>query len=69
MSIDSMITGFTLPGMMLEPGCVSGSRSSPRPAMGPVPISRMSEPIFQRLVAMVRSAPCAATTASSVACA
>src|SRR5205823_3330204 len=66
---DSMITGFTLPGMMLEPGCVSGRRSSPSPAIGPVPISRMSEPIFHRLVAMVRSAPWAATTTSSVACA
>ena len=35
--------------------------------MGPVPIRRMSDPIFHRLVAMVRSAPCAATSTSSVA--
>ena len=35
----------------------------------PVPMSRMSEPIFHRLVAIARSAPCAATKTSSVACA
>ena len=62
-----MMTGLTLPGMMLDPGCVSGRRSSPSPAMGPVPMRRMSEPIFHRLVPIVRSAPCAATSASSVA--
>jgi hypothetical protein len=31
MSRLSAITGFTLPGMMLEPGWTSGSFSSPRP--------------------------------------
>ena len=61
------MTGFTLPGMMLEPGCVSGSASSAMPARGPMPISRMSEAIFQRPSAIVRSAPWAAMTASSAA--
>ena len=37
------MTGFTLPGMIDEPGCVSGSASSASPARGPMPISRMSE--------------------------
>ena len=61
------MTGFTLPGMMLEPGWVSGSASSARPARGPMPISRTSEAIFQRLSAMVRIAPWAAIATSSVA--
>ena len=65
----STMTGFTLPGMMLEPGCVSGRASSPIPARGPIPISRTSEAIFHRLSAIVRMAPWAAMAASSVACA
>ena len=63
----STITGLTLPGMMLEPGCVSGRASSPIPARGPIPIRRTSEAIFHRLRAMVRRAPWAAITVSSVA--
>ena len=39
----STMTGFTLPGMIEEPGWVSGSASSAIPARGPMPISRMSE--------------------------
>ncbi len=65
----SMMTGFTLPGMMLDPGCVSGRASSPRPALGPMPMSRMSLPTFHRLSATVRIPPWAAMTASRVACA
>ena len=38
----SAITGFTLPGMIDEPGCRSGSRISAKPVRGPLPISRMS---------------------------
>ena len=34
---DSAITGFTLPGIMDEPGCTAGSSSSPSPARGPLP--------------------------------
>ena len=52
----STITGLTLPGMMLDPGWVSGSASSARPARGPIPISRTSEAIFQSDSAIVRSA-------------
>ena len=66
---DSTITGFTLPGMIEEPGCVSGSASSARPALGPMPMNRMSDAIFQRLRATARSPPWAAIVASSAACA
>ena len=62
----SMITGLTLPGMMLDPGWVSGRASSAMPARGPIPISRRSEAIFQRLSAIVRIAPWAAIAASIV---
>ena len=65
----SMITGFTFPGMIDDPGCVSGRASSPIPARGPMPINRTSEAIFHKLNAVVRMAPCAAMGASSVACA
>src|SRR5260221_3179758 len=34
--------GFTLPGMIDEPGSFSGSISSPRPQRGPEPIQRIS---------------------------
>jgi hypothetical protein len=42
MSTLSAITGFTLPGMMLDPGCTAGSRNSPRPQRGPDPSHRTS---------------------------
>ena len=61
------MTGFTLPGMIEEPGCVSGSASSASPARGPMPMNRMSDAIFQRPSAIVRSPPCAAIAASSAA--
>ena len=38
----SAIDGFTLPGMMLEPGCTSGRRISASPVRGPEASSRMS---------------------------
>ncbi len=44
-------TGFTLPGMMLLPGCRAGSAISPRPASGPLFIQRRSLAIFIRLTA------------------
>ncbi len=47
----SGITGFTLPGMMLLPGCSAGSAISPRPASGPLFIQRRSLAIFIRLTA------------------
>ncbi len=42
MSVASGITGFTLPGMMDDPGCRSGMCSSPSPVFGPEPIHRRS---------------------------
>ena len=64
---DSHITGFTLPGMIDEPGWVAGSDSSNRPQRGPDPSQRMSLAIFERLTAMVFSSPEASTTQSRVA--
>ena len=66
---DSQITGFTLPGMIDEPGWTSGIAISAIPARGPHPSSRMSPAILYIATAMARSAPLAATTASSVDCA
>ena len=66
MVTDSAITGFTLPGMMEDPGCVSGRRISPNPHRGPDPNQRMSFAIFIRLTATVRSSPLASTTESCV---
>ncbi len=42
----SGITGFTLPGMIDEPGWRSGRWISARPARGPEPIQRMSVAIL-----------------------
>src|SRR5438046_9412668 len=64
MVIDSMITGLTFPGMIELPGCTSGSVISPRPARGPEANQRKALPIFQRLAAMVRSAPAVDNTVS-----
>ena len=59
-----MITGFTLPGMIEEPGCVSGRAISAIPARGPIASSRRSDPIFQSDRAIVRRPPWAAIAAS-----
>jgi hypothetical protein len=40
--IASAWVGFTLPGMIDEPGSFSGRISSPRPERGPEPRKRMS---------------------------
>src|SRR2546425_1169177 len=47
----SAIDGFTLPGMMLEPGCTSGRRISASPVRGPEASSRMSLAILPRSTA------------------
>ena len=60
----SQMTGFTLPGMIEEPGCRSGRAISPRPARGPEPIQRRSLQILYRLTAITRSTPLASTSAS-----
>jgi hypothetical protein len=44
----SGITGLTLPGMIEEPFCSSGRRSSASPARGPDPISARSLAILLR---------------------
>ena len=56
--------GFTLPGMIDEPGSFSGSSNSPKPVRGPEPSSLMSLAILNSDTATVLSAPCANTRAS-----
>mmetsp|Transcript_10137 Transcript_10137/g.25382 ORF Transcript_10137/g.25382 Transcript_10137/m.25382 type:complete len:346 (+) Transcript_10137:114-1151(+) len=60
----SHCVGFTLPGMMLDPGSFSGRASSPRPQRGPDPSQRRSLASFMKEQASVFSAPCANTSAS-----
>ncbi len=60
----SGITGLTLPGMMLLPGCSAGSAISPRPASGPLFIQRRSLAIFITLTAMTFNWPDSSTAAS-----
>ena len=66
---DSHITGFTLPGMIEEPGWVSGSSISPMPHRGPELSQRKSLAILVRLTAKVFKLPLTWTTASLAACA
>jgi len=47
--------GFTLPGMIDEPGSFAGKMSSCSPARGPAEISRMSFAILKSETARVRS--------------
>jgi hypothetical protein len=61
---DSGMTGFTFPGIMEEPGWVSGRRISPMPQRGPEPSQRMSLPILIKLTATVLRAPLISTEAS-----
>jgi hypothetical protein len=65
--IASLCVGFTLPGMIDEPGSFSGMLSSPMPLRGPLASQRTSLAIFIRLAASVLSAPCACTSASAAA--
>jgi DNA invertase Pin-like site-specific DNA recombinase len=65
--IASHCVGFTLPGMIEEPGSFSGSASSPRPARGPDPRKRISLAILKQLAATVVMAPCDITIASCAA--
>ena len=66
---DSLITGFTFPGMMELPGCVAGNRISPMPHRGPLPSQRISFAILKRVTAIVFNSPLASTTASFPPCA
>ena len=63
----SQMTGFTLPGMIELPGCVSGSRISPMPQRGPLPSQRMSLAILKSETAIVLSWPLAWTSPSFAA--
>ncbi len=47
----SAIDGFTLPGMMLEPGCTGGSKISAMPVRGPEASRRMSLAILLKSTA------------------
>mmetsp|Transcript_18810 Transcript_18810/g.65281 ORF Transcript_18810/g.65281 Transcript_18810/m.65281 type:complete len:213 (+) Transcript_18810:174-812(+) len=60
----SHCVGFTLPGMIDDPGSFAGSESSPKPQRGPEPRSRRSLAILFREQATVFSEPWASTTAS-----
>ncbi len=59
--------GFTLPGMIEEPGSFSGRESSPRPERGPDPRKRMSLAILNSATAAELMAPWANTMASCAA--
>src|SRR5439155_23206827 len=64
MVIASAAVGFTLPGMIEDPGSFSGIESSPRPQRGAEASQRMSFEIFMNEAARVSSAPCAKTISS-----
>ena len=66
MVTDSAMTGFTLPGMIEEPGCTGGIAISAMPARGPQPSRRMSLAILKSATATDLSAPLALTAESSV---
>ena len=61
---DSAKTGFTLPGIIEEPGCIAGRIISPNPHLGPLPNHRISLPIFINEVAAVFNVPLKWTRAS-----
>ena len=56
--------GFTLPGMMEEPGSFSGMRISPKPSRGPEASQRTSLAIFIMSQAKAFRAPWAKTSSS-----
>src|SRR5690606_2208508 len=60
-AVASGMTGFTLPGMIDEPGWRSGRLISPSPARGPEPIHRRSLAILLRETATTLSWPDSST--------
>src|SRR2546428_8533737 len=60
----SHCVGFTLPGIIEDPGSLSGMDNSPSPQRGPEASQRMSFEIFMSEAARVSSAPCAKTISS-----
>ena len=63
----SLCVGFTFPGIIEEPGSLSGIKISPMPLRGPEDNMRTSFAIFIKLTATVFKAPCASTIASCAA--
>ena len=63
----SLCVGFTLPGIILEPGSFSGIEISPKPQRGPLANQRISLAILFKLTASVFKAPEANTAASRAA--
>ena len=63
----SHCVGFTLPGIMLLPGSLSGIYNSPIPLLGPLDNILTSLAIFIKLTATVFKAPWASTIASCAA--
>jgi len=61
------MTGFTFPGMMLEPGWTAGNFNSPIPHLGPEPSHRMSFAILVSATAAQRRTPLRFTTPSRAA--
>lgn len=59
--------GLTFPGIMLEPGSFSGSKSYPRPDLGPLPKNLISLAILNKLTATAFKVPWNSTNASFVA--
>src|SRR5262245_56912270 len=59
--------GFTLPGIIDEPGSFAGNINSPKPQRGPDPSQRISLAIFINAQANVFKAPLANTNASCAA--
>mmetsp|Transcript_15259 Transcript_15259/g.18868 ORF Transcript_15259/g.18868 Transcript_15259/m.18868 type:complete len:211 (+) Transcript_15259:1304-1936(+) len=59
--------GFTFPGIILDPGSLAGSSSSPRPLRGPEPRKRISFAILFKLTATVFKAPLSSTNESCAA--
>ena len=60
----SHCVGFTLPGIIDDPGSFSGKINSPYPALGPEPKNLISFEIFIKATAHVLSAPEKLTIAS-----
>src|SRR6185436_20995776 len=60
----SLCVGFTLPGMIDDPGSFSGRTNSPKPQRGPDASQRTSFAIFINDAASVLIAPLANTSSS-----
>ena len=68
-TIASHCVGLTLPGMIDDPGSLSGNFNSARPQRGPEASQRISLATFISATANPRRAACARTMGSSEPCA